>query len=339
MAATAHATSGRGRHGGATGTFVHATARRYSVTFAVTTHVPVDPDAELLARLRRGDERAFRTLVERHSATMLRVARLHVRDRQAAEEVVQETWLAVIKGLERFEGRSTLKTWLFRILTNRAKTRGEREARSVPFSAVAAADASGDDPAVSADRFQGPDDPYPRHWAAPPATLGDPSRRTAALAGDAQADRRSDRAAASRATRRHPAPRHRGVGGGRGLRGARALRRQPARAPAPRALEGARRTRTLPWRRGDDRVRFSLRRTPRDVACIEFVELVTDYLEGALPASRATGVRAPPHALRQLHLVPRADARDAAPHGRAPCRRRAGRGCRGTDGRVPGLSG
>jgi RNA polymerase sigma-70 factor, ECF subfamily len=136
---------------------------------AVTTPVSADPDVELLARLRRGDELAFRTLVERYSATMLRVARLHVRDRQAAEEVVQETWLAVVKGLERFQERSTLKTWLFRILTNRAKSRGAREARSVPFSAVAAADVSGDDPAVDPDRFQGPNDRWPGGWAAPPA--------------------------------------------------------------------------------------------------------------------------------------------------------------------------
>ncbi len=140
----------------------------YSVTRVVTSPPAVDPEAELLVRLRRGDERAFRMLVERYNATMLRVARLHVRDRQAAEEVVQETWLAVVTGLERFEERSTLKTWLFRILTNRAKSRGEREARSVPFSAVAQADASGDDPAVDADRFQGPNDPYPGGWAAPP---------------------------------------------------------------------------------------------------------------------------------------------------------------------------
>jgi RNA polymerase sigma-70 factor (ECF subfamily) len=131
--------------------------------------VSADPDAELLARLRRGDELAFRTLVERYSATMLRVARLHIRDHQAAEEVVQETWLAVVKGLERFEERSTLKTWLFRILTNRAKTRGEREARCVPFSALAAADVAGEEPAVDADRFRGPDDRYPGGWAAPPA--------------------------------------------------------------------------------------------------------------------------------------------------------------------------
>jgi RNA polymerase sigma-70 factor (ECF subfamily) len=142
----------------------------YNVALAVTTPVSADPDAELLTRLRRGDEQAFRTLVERYSATMLHVARLHVRDQQAAEEVVQETWLAVVKGLERFEERSTLKTWLFRILTNRAKTRGEREARCVPFSSLVAADISGTDPAVEADRFQGPNDRYPGGWAAPPAS-------------------------------------------------------------------------------------------------------------------------------------------------------------------------
>ena len=149
----------------------------------------LDPDAELLARLRRGDELAFRTLVERYSATMLRVARLHVRDRQAAEEVVQETWLAVIKGLERFEERSTLKTWLFRILTNRAKTRGEREARSVPFSALAAADVAGDEPAVDADRFQGPRRPVPGRLGRPAGALGDAAAGAAAVAGDAATGR------------------------------------------------------------------------------------------------------------------------------------------------------
>jgi RNA polymerase sigma-70 factor (ECF subfamily) len=136
----------------------------------VTAPTTADPDAELLTRLRDGDEQAFRTLVQRYNATMLRVAGMYVRDRQAAEEVVQETWLAVLKGLERFEERSTLKTWLFRILTNRAKTRGERESRSVPFSAVGGGETSGDEPAVDADRFQGPDDPAPGAWAAPPAS-------------------------------------------------------------------------------------------------------------------------------------------------------------------------
>jgi RNA polymerase sigma-70 factor (ECF subfamily) len=146
-------------------------SRPGSVPFRVTeTAAAADPDAELLTRLRDGDEEAFRMLVARYNATLLRVARLHVRDRQAAEEVVQETWLAVVKGLERFEERSSLKTWLFRILTNRAKTRGERESRSLPFSALAAAAVESDEPAVDADRFQGPDGAAPGGWAAPPAS-------------------------------------------------------------------------------------------------------------------------------------------------------------------------
>ena len=129
-----------------------------------------DPDADLVARLRAGDEAAFAELIDRYGASMLRVARLHVRDRAVAEEVVQETWLAVLNGIERFEGRSSFKTWLFRILSNRAKTRGEREGRSVPFSAIAATDAAADGEAsVDADRFQGADaQRWPYHWSAPP---------------------------------------------------------------------------------------------------------------------------------------------------------------------------
>jgi RNA polymerase sigma-70 factor (ECF subfamily) len=123
-------------------------------------------EADLVARLRAGDEGAFAELVDRHGATMLRVARMYLRDRSVAEEVVQETWLAVLQGIDRFEGRSSLKTWIFRILTNRAKTRGQREGRSVPFSALAP---EGDEPAVDADRFLPADHGQkPFHWAAPP---------------------------------------------------------------------------------------------------------------------------------------------------------------------------
>src|SRR5512134_2044719 len=96
-------------------------------------------DAAIVARLREGDESAFVELIDRYGATMLRVAQMYVKDRASAEEVVQETWLAVLNGIDRFEERSSLKTWLFRILTNRAKTRGERDARSLPFSALAGA--------------------------------------------------------------------------------------------------------------------------------------------------------------------------------------------------------
>jgi RNA polymerase sigma-70 factor (ECF subfamily) len=123
-------------------------------------------DHELVQRLRDGDEFAFVELIDRYGATMLRVAQMYVRDRGTAEEVVQETWEAVLKGIDRFEERSSLKTWLFRILTNRAKTRGERDGRMVPFSSLAGA--GDDEPSVDPDRFLGPDSPHPGAWAAPP---------------------------------------------------------------------------------------------------------------------------------------------------------------------------
>jgi RNA polymerase sigma-70 factor (ECF subfamily) len=122
-------------------------------------------EAALLARLRAGDERAFEALVERHYPTMLAVARHYVKSRAVAEEVVQEAWLGVLKGLDRFEGRSSLKTWILRILVNTAKTRGVRESRSVPFASLAPQD---EGPAVEPGRFRGPDDPFPGHWRAYP---------------------------------------------------------------------------------------------------------------------------------------------------------------------------
>jgi RNA polymerase sigma-70 factor (ECF subfamily) len=125
-------------------------------------------DHELVQRLRDGDESAFAELIDRYGATMVRVAQMYVRDRGTAEEVVQETWLAVLNGIDRFEERSSLKTWLFRILTNRAKTRGERDGRQIPFSSLAGASEDADEPSVDPDRFLGPDSPHPGAWAAPP---------------------------------------------------------------------------------------------------------------------------------------------------------------------------
>src|SRR5512147_30240 len=90
-------------------------------------------EAALLARLRAGDRAAFAALVGRHAGSLLRVARSLVRDLSLAEEVVQETWLAVLGGLDEFQGRSSLRTWLFQILANRARTRFAREGRTVPF--------------------------------------------------------------------------------------------------------------------------------------------------------------------------------------------------------------
>ena len=126
-------------------------------------------DEQLVAALRDGDEGAFIALVGRYGPLMLRVASTYVRTPAVAEEVVQETWLAVLEGIGRFEGRSSLKTWLFRILANRAKTRGEREARCLPFSCVAARGEDDDGPAVEPDRFLGADHPrWPGHWSAAP---------------------------------------------------------------------------------------------------------------------------------------------------------------------------
>ena len=122
-------------------------------------------ETELLARLRAGDERAFEALVARHYPTMLAVARHYVKTRAVAEEVVQEAWLGVLNGIDRFEGRSSLRTWILRILVNTAKTRGAREARSVPFASLAA---EGDERAVEPERFRSADDPFPGHWRAYP---------------------------------------------------------------------------------------------------------------------------------------------------------------------------
>jgi RNA polymerase sigma-70 factor, ECF subfamily len=122
-------------------------------------------DKAVIAALLAGDETAFARLVDRYGATMLRVARGFVRSQAVAEEVVQEAWLGVLRGLDRFEARSSLKTWIFRILTNVAKTRGERESRSVPFSALESEESDG--PAVDPDRFSA------GAWASPPTPWED----------------------------------------------------------------------------------------------------------------------------------------------------------------------
>jgi RNA polymerase sigma-70 factor (ECF subfamily) len=131
-----------------------------------------DGEAELIAGLRAGEEDAFAELVDTYGASLMRVAALYVRDRAVVQEVVQETWLGVLRGIDRFEGRSSFRTWLFRILTNIAKTRAIREARSVPFAALAAE--GGDEPSVSADHFLGPDATWPGHWVVGPAAWRTP---------------------------------------------------------------------------------------------------------------------------------------------------------------------
>ncbi len=125
-------------------------------------------EMQLVEALRHGDERAFEELIRMYQAGLLRVAQIYVSSRPVAEEVVQETWLAVLNGIDRFEGRSSLKTWIFRILANRAKTRAEREGRTIPFSALRNPEGV-PEPAVDADRFQDPEHPrFPGQWASPP---------------------------------------------------------------------------------------------------------------------------------------------------------------------------
>ena len=126
----------------------------------------VHDDTTLLARLRSGDEQAFDALVLAHDGALRRVARTFVRTDSAAEDVVQETWLGVIRGLDGFQGRSSLRTWIFGILVNQARTRATRDARSVPFSSVGPADQPTVDPAAfDADG----------RWRSAPARLdGDP---------------------------------------------------------------------------------------------------------------------------------------------------------------------
>lgn len=143
-----------------TGTLVTSTR---SDTLAIpVTH----PEYAVVRALLDGDEQAFSRLVSTHHGALQRVARSYLRTEAAADEVVQETWMALLDGLPRFQGRSSLKTWLFRVLANRARTRARKEGRSVPVSSLGSADDSGG-PALDPDRFttQG-------MWARAPVEFG-----------------------------------------------------------------------------------------------------------------------------------------------------------------------
>jgi RNA polymerase sigma-70 factor (ECF subfamily) len=127
-------------------------------------------DDSLVAALRAGEESAFREVVADYHGAMIRLASFHVSSRAVAEEVVQETWLAVVKGLDGFEGRSSFKTWVFTILANQARSRGAREHRIVPFSSL-----EGDEHTVGVpgERFQTSTDRWPGHWSEPPSPWTD----------------------------------------------------------------------------------------------------------------------------------------------------------------------
>jgi RNA polymerase sigma-70 factor (ECF subfamily) len=238
----------------------------------------LEEERRLIEALRSGDEAAFCTLVDRYHLSLLRVAQIYVDSRAVAEEVVQETWLGVLQGIGRFEGRSSLKTWLFRILTNRAKSRGERERRLVPFSELIDPELDLEEPAVDPARFHTAG-PYPGHWAAAPQSWG-ATPEAQLLSAEVLAEVR----------RAIDALRRPGLAARGGLPGARRQRRQPARAAAPRPQPGALGARAV--------LRPGARwwtMTADELTCRELVELVTDYLEGALsPAD---------HALFEAHLA------------------------------------
>jgi RNA polymerase sigma-70 factor (ECF subfamily) len=130
-------------------------------------------ELSLIEALRQGDEDAFGRLVDQYHASLRRVARLYVSNRAVADEVVQDTWLGVIQGIWAFEGRSSLRTWIFRILINRAKTRAAREGRMVPLAGVGVVDIGGPEAAVSPERFHPADHPTEAsHWTRPPRDIG-----------------------------------------------------------------------------------------------------------------------------------------------------------------------
>jgi RNA polymerase sigma-70 factor (ECF subfamily) len=138
----------------------------------------VAEERDLVEALRRGDEAAFARLVEEYSPGLLRLAMMHVPSRAIAEEVVQDTWLGVLNGIGSFEGRSSLRTWIFQILLNNARTRGVRERRTLPFSFLTRRGNEGrDEPAVDPDRFQGRRGEAPGAWASPPAEWSEPEYR------------------------------------------------------------------------------------------------------------------------------------------------------------------
>ena len=138
-------------------------------------------DDQIVAALRRGDEAAFAWLVDQHHATLVRLALRYVPDVSTAEEVVQDTWLHVLRGLARFQFRSSLKTWITSILLNRARTRARRERRSLPFSAAWLELVARGEPAVDPDRFFGPGDPATAdRWSSAPRGVAPEERLLAA---------------------------------------------------------------------------------------------------------------------------------------------------------------
>ena len=144
-----------------------------NATVASSSSIASIEDLELLDRLRRGEEAAFAQLVEGLYGSMLRLAMFHLGNRAVAEEVVQDAWVGVLQQLDRFEGRSSLRTWILRIVSNRAKTLVLRERRTVPFSSLNGLDERDREPAVEPERFLPAGDRWAGHWSSPPRSWQD----------------------------------------------------------------------------------------------------------------------------------------------------------------------
>jgi RNA polymerase sigma-70 factor (ECF subfamily) len=163
---------------------VQPTSSDGTFSIAVGVRLSESDDQILLTAVRRGDEAAFGRLVDRYHPSLVRIATLFVRDHTVAEEVAQETWIGVLRGLDRFEGRSSFRTWLFGILANQARRRGERERRMIPFSALAQPAGERAEPAVPPERFLPAGDEWAGHWASPPSAW--PAPEDALLAAEAR---------------------------------------------------------------------------------------------------------------------------------------------------------
>ncbi|HEY7592456.1 MAG TPA: sigma-70 family RNA polymerase sigma factor [Actinophytocola sp.] len=143
----------------------------------MTERAVLPADDVLVAGLRAGDDALFGLVLDAWSAGMLRLARAFVSTPDSAAEVVQDAWLGVIEGIDAFAGRSSLKTWVYRILVNTAKRRRDRESRTVPWSSLGPGDQG---PTVDPERFQRPGEPYPGHWRAFPAPWPRPEQHALA---------------------------------------------------------------------------------------------------------------------------------------------------------------
>jgi RNA polymerase sigma-70 factor, ECF subfamily len=152
----------------------HSQSTQFNGSSGIETPSGTPTDSALVALLRAGDQQTFRELVLSMNSGLVLIAEQYVATRSVAEEVVQETWLAVIKGLDNFEARSSLRTWIMRILTNIAKTRGVREKRIMPFSSIQPNPADDDVPvdlAVDPWRFHSAKHLFSGHWSKPPASF------------------------------------------------------------------------------------------------------------------------------------------------------------------------